>query len=510
MIKRTDSEINAEYIFELGGEDEREIIFTIQNRTLYNKFDKFILPIILENFEYNKDFELFFFNMLYDYINSEVKDEITKVIHRDYDIILNNLHKIKEYVDKWFKTKDLDYSQFADIKKRKHDSIFLTGDQIETLIRYSIYLKFYMLIFATNYNMPQEEINKGFEILSKETDDKNIFHDLFEFVQMILNTYKKTNDKLFNLLKKSIGTSPNDLIFEIFSFILKNTITSFDITKNPVIYLSVTVKQYIGWFLKSTFDKNVSYLDIKNKDEYDNALLNTEMDSSNEFSNSIDFVGDFINEYEMKRIVEFIRFNLKKYNIDIDDFEKRLINLNQTPFQLYIVFPMIAKIFGFDYTYLTYLDSIESYYLQIFFKYILNIISYNDNYILQLCNLGSKELFIESKKNVVYKNINYLEKNINLHNHSDIIIIVKMLDNIFKQIENENYNFYNDTIEPLKQKKKLMQSLLSFFKLYFEDNFNYSYIKSKVFGILNYYNKENIYSEIDNIVKEIENDSEVV
>jgi hypothetical protein len=171
---------------------------------------------------------------------------------------------------------------------------------------------------------------------------------------------------------------------------------------------------------------------------------------------------------------------------------------------------MIAKIFGFDYTYLTYLDSIESYYLQIFFKYILNIISYNDNYILQLCNLGSKELFIESKKNVVYKNINYLEKNINLHNHSDIIIIVKMLDNIFKQIENENYNFYNDTIEPLKQKKKLMQSLLSFFKLYFEDNFNYSYIKSKVFGILNYYNKENIYSEIDNIVKEIENDSEVV
>lgn len=417
---------------------------------------------------------------------------------------------MKEYIDIWFESQNFDYSQFADIRKRKHDSIFLTSDQIETLIRYSIYLKFYMLIFSTNYSMPQEELNKGFQILSKETDDKNIFHDLFEFVQMILNTYKKTNDKLFNLLKKSIGTSPDDLIFEIFSFILKNTITTLDITRNPVIYLSVTVKQYIGWFLKSTFDKNVSYLDITNKDEYDNTLLNTELDLSSDFSNSIDFIGDFINDYEMNRIIEFIKFNLKKYNINIEDFEKRLSKLNQTPFQLYIVFPMISKIFGFDYTYLTYLDSIQSYYLQIFFKYVLNIISYNDNYLFQLCNLGSKDIFVETKMNVVYKNINYLEKNINLYNHSDIIIIVKMLDNIYKHLDHTNYNFYNDTKEVIRQKKKVMQSLLSFFKLYFEDNFNYSYIKSKVLSILNYYNKEDIYSEIDNIVKEIENDSEVV
>jgi hypothetical protein len=509
MIKRTDGEIVAEYSFELEG-DDRKITFVIQNRTLYNKFDKFILPIINENFEYNKEFEIFFFNMFYEYIHSEVIDQITEIKHRDYNIILQNLYKVKEYADKWFETQNFDYTQFADIKKRKHDSIFLTADQIETLIRYSVYLKFYMLIFATNYSMPQEELNKGFEILSEETDDKNIFHDLFEFVQMILNTYKKTNDKLFNLLKKSIGISPDDLIFEIFSFILKNTITSLDITRNPVIYLSVTVKQYIGWFLKSTFDKNVSYLDITNKDEYDNTLLSIEMDSSSESVNSIDFIGDFINDYELTRIIEFIRFNLRKYNINIKEFEKRLAKLNQTPFQLYIVFPMISKIFGFDYTYLTYLDSIQSYYLQIFFKYILNIISYNDNYILQLCNLGSKELFTESKMNVIYKNINYLEKNINLFNYSDIIIVIKMLDNIYKQLESTNYNFYNDTVEIIKQKKKVMQSLLSFFKLYFEDNFNYSYIKSKVLSILNYYNKEDLYSEIDNIVKEIENDTEVV
>lgn len=347
MIKKVNSGVIGEYIFQLD-EDDREISFVIQNKTLYNKFDKFILPIINENFEFNKEFEKFFFNVFYDYIHSSVKDEITEIIHRDYSIIIDNLLKMKEYIDIWFESQNFDYSQFADIRKRKHDSIFLTSDQIETLIRYSIYLKFYMLIFSTNYSMPQEELNKGFQILSKETDDKNIFHDLFEFVQMILNTYKKTNDKLFNLLKKSIGTSPDDLIFEIFSFILKNTITTLDITRNPVIYLSVTVKQYIGWFLKSTFDKNVSYLDITNKDEYDNTLLNTELDLSSDFSNSIDFIGDFINDYEMNRIIEFIKFNLKKYNINIEDFEKRLSKLNQTPFQLYIVFPMISKIFGFD------------------------------------------------------------------------------------------------------------------------------------------------------------------
>lgn len=448
---------------------------------------------------FGDEFVTFYDNMLHNYYNSKISDLLEPDIeYKDLKSISKDIPKLMKYCNDWFESKKINYSQYADIKKKKKDSIYMNEDQIKEILKYSTYLKLMVPFLYTKSKMKSEHLDKAFSILGKNLSDLDVFRDLFEFVQMILNQYKNTDSVLFDLLKRSINISTGDLIFSIYSSVVNNAIVSLDIDKNPIIFIKVTIESTIKWFLKTSFDKNVVYIDIKNTEEYQNALLEeeTEMENTN-----IDFISDVANEIEIKKFISFIRLNMKRNKIDINNFEQTCSKLNQTPFQLYIIFPILCNILGFDYSFLCRLTPLESYYLQIGFKYVLRSISYMDDYLLAYCDVGTDVIFSDNKKlNNAYKDLNYVDSNINLFNNSDPTIVVKILDNLNSSLAYDYVNLLNGTKLPaLKMQKKLMSSLNIILKTYFSEKFEYSVIKKNLVSAIDSVQKEILYENVTNV-----------
>lgn len=124
-----------------------------------------------------------------------------------------------------------------------------------------------------------------------------------------------------------------------------------------------------------------------------------------------------------------------------------------------------------------------------------------DDYLLAYCDVGTDVIFSDNKKlNNAYKDLNYVDSNINLFNNSDPTIVVKILDNLNSSLAYDYVNLLNGTKLPaLKMQKKLMSSLNIILKTYFSEKFEYSVIKKNLVSAIDSVQKEILYENVTNV-----------
>ena len=176
--------------------------------------------------------------------------------------IIDNIPKLKEYVNKYLDHRAIDFSQFVDFKKAKKNSILFEPQEIEQIIRLSCYLKIYSIIsnnkkLKLGQSMHREVYNK----LASEIIDTEVIRKIHDIIKTKTFRYKLTDKYMWEYIRNVQGKDIGTHIIEIFNFIMNHILILCEEDKNPITYFVGVIDESIKWFLRSVYKGSTIYDD---------------------------------------------------------------------------------------------------------------------------------------------------------------------------------------------------------------------------------------------------------
>ena len=237
--------------WKLEKDNSEELAIKLISSTITNKFH--IVTKYIENVSevIGPDFDQWFFKLLNDCKNEEEK----------YLILVDNVDKLKSYIDLFMDKMNFDFSIFVDMSKVKKNSILFTVDDIEKIIRLSGYLKLYSVISNSDLRLGQRLHKKIYNLIAKDIIKTDIVYKIFNVIKTKTFRYNITDRYMWDYIKMIQCKSIDVHVVEIFNFIMNYILVLCEEDRNPITYFVSVVEESVKWFLRSVYKSSIVYDD---------------------------------------------------------------------------------------------------------------------------------------------------------------------------------------------------------------------------------------------------------
>jgi len=282
-------------------------------------------------------------------------------------VLISNIGKLKEFINQYLESTDVDYNSFVDQTKVKKNSILFEANEIEMILKLASYLKIYALFSnSENYCVSQQIHREIYNKLCEDILNTEIVSKIFNVVKTKTFRYNLTDKFMWEYIKtiqcKDIGVH----VIEIFNFIMNNILILCEEDKNPITYFVGVVDESVKWFLRSVYKGTIVYDDsISTEDIHGSDRDNLKTYSYNDTLGRL----KSISYNKIYDILERKNLSLTDDDQYIIDFNNRLATIEHiSPLCTSLVFPLLAKITKIPYIHYKTISpehsSILSYYLQ--------------------------------------------------------------------------------------------------------------------------------------------------
>jgi len=285
------------------------------------------------------------------------------------EIFVNNIHKLKVYVDEYMESTNIDYTKFVDLTKAKKNSILFSPDEIKNILRLSCYLKVYSVISNNEEMAFGKTLHK--QIYNKLADnviETDIASKLFDVIKTKTFRYNLSDKYMWDYIKKIQCKDIGSHIIEIFNFIMNYIMVLCEDDKNPITYFVGVIDQSVKWILRSVYKGTIVYDDSISTEDIHGININNLLTYS--FNDTLG---------RIKAIAyEKIHNQLEKSSsltMDEEVSDKDLVNFNNrieqieyiSPLCTSMVFPLLSRMTNISYVHFKTISpdhaSILSYYL---------------------------------------------------------------------------------------------------------------------------------------------------
>ena len=292
------------------------------------------------------------------------------------DKLREDIVYLKNYVDQYVDSKDINFDKFVDRSKAKKGSILFEPDEIEQIIKTSGYLKLYSVI-SNNKNIPS---NKGlrkkiYNIIVDEISDQEIVFKIFNVVRTRTFRYHLTDRYMWEYIKMIQCKSIDVHTVEIFNFIMNSIIILCEEDKNPITYFVGVVDESVKWFLRSVYKKSIIYDDsISTEDIHGLNVDNLKTYTYNDTLGRLKGIAyeKIYNDIEKESVMVIEDQEKNGGNDAITDFQRRVLNVEHvSPLCESLVFPLLAAMTEIPYKHFHTLSPEHSIILSTYLQRIL-------------------------------------------------------------------------------------------------------------------------------------------
>jgi len=400
----------------------------IPNTTLTKNFDVITDFFTELSNTLGKEFDKHIYALLSDYQTCNTDDD-------RFNLLKNNAKSIAEYSCDFINKKGIDYTAFADDKKRIEDSIFFEANEIKKIILLSEAFKIYSLFSNRKEGLCLDyfrKINTQFVDLFEADDVIDKIFSLIESIYYVKNGQKEKRGK-------------SDEILLSFNSILSKTLPICLYDKNPIVFFVHIIKNKKKWRVQgikekvayshededgyiyededeSDWDKPVSLL---MKEAYNITLRELETISracliKKSREKGIKFLPDSIKKIEyISPLWEFMVAGLLSKAISIKYYDLKRQNPRRTALLSFYFADKMKPIFSNKYQYLFYLADFYATsqppdFTQYRLKNVSKLIERTLNYYgMRLANIGGSrvsfargiETFVGKMNNTRFRNI---------------------------------------------------------------------------------------------------------
>lgn len=336
--------------------DDNIIDLRLQSSSITNKF--FILTNFVQGISnyYNDEFDKWFFNLI-----DSCKDEENKSKN-----IFLNIQQLKDFVNGYIDSENIDFSKFVDESKAKKNSILFMPDEIEKIIKLSGYLKVYSFISnSETLKVGQRLHTEIYNKIASDIIDTEIIRKIFNIVKTKTFRYNLTDRAMWDYIKtvqcKDIGIH----VIEIFNFIMNNILVLCETDRNPITYFVGVIDESVKWFLRSVYKGSIVYDDsVSTEDIQGINVNNLKTYSYNDTLGRLKGIA-------FEKIYEDLEKNIS-VNLEPDEhifkFHNRVSQIEYvSPLSECLVYPILSKATEIPYNYFKTLSpehsAVLSYYL---------------------------------------------------------------------------------------------------------------------------------------------------
>ncbi len=252
--------------YEIFKDDEKIHDLNLITSTVTNKY--YIITDFVENMSktLGEEFDEWFSNFICGYhkLYIQPKKQLSEETFESedcYTFVVKNVPKLKEYVDKYIKSLDIDFTRYVNMSKVKKGSILFEPEEIESIIKISGYLKLYSFISNSEEKFGRRLETKIYNLLVDELTTKEIISKIYNVVKAKTYRYNLTDKYMWDYLKLMQSKSIDSYVIEIFNFIMNSIIVLCEETKNPITYFVGVVDESVKWFLRSVYKGSITYDD---------------------------------------------------------------------------------------------------------------------------------------------------------------------------------------------------------------------------------------------------------
>jgi len=293
---------------------------------------------------------------------------------KDFATIVENIDKLKGFVDKYIDESDLDFSKFVDVSKAKKGTILFMPDEIEMIIRASGYLKLYSVISnSQDMQLSRKLHGEAYNMIITDIVKSEVAAKIFNVVKTKTYKYNMTDKYMWEYIKMIQCKSIDVHTVEIFNFIMNSILVLCEEDKNPITYFVGVVDESVKWFLRSVYKKTVIYDDsISTEDIHGMNIDNLKTYSYNDTLGRLKGIAyeKIYQDLDKSSIMLIDEDNESDKNIT--EFQNRILDVEFiSPLCDCLVFPILSKMTNIPYTHFTTLSPEHATILSLYVKRIL-------------------------------------------------------------------------------------------------------------------------------------------
>jgi len=253
---------------------ETPVTLNLVSSTTTNKF--YIVAGWIQNLSefFGEEFDAWFWDFINRYENSplnyDIKDiiEVTNQENNKFEIISNEVEKIKDFVDRYIEGKNFDFAQFVNTKKMKKNKIIFTESDVKQIITVSGYLKIYAIISnSKTSSLPTYLHKKIYNKFVDEFSQSDIVKKIYNICRTKTYRYNMTDKYMWEYLREKQSRDPESYIIETFNFLMSHILTLCKPDRNPITYFVTVVDSGLKWFLRTRYDSYISYSELSSTED---------------------------------------------------------------------------------------------------------------------------------------------------------------------------------------------------------------------------------------------------
>jgi len=383
--------------------------------SILNKFE-FIIDLsrdMSSNDGMGKEYSKWLFDVLHDYESAYLKDMqkikddeekrkkliesgninksidntvIDDTLNHRYNLLKDNIEKIKYFVDKFYSSIEFDFSQFATFEKRSKKlsskAILFNKDDIKNVLYVSSYMKIYCLIsYSTKHALGINLHRQIYNELIADFIESDVVEKIYNIVKTKTYKYNMTDKAMWEYLKNFQGKSIDAHIGETFNFLLNNILVFCEYNKNPITFMVIVIDNNSRWVLHSIYVHNIQY--EGNLSTEDIHTITSDNLKTYAYNQSL---GQLKSLAYMK-IEKQVEQDILAKNLEIDDESKiesmisnEIVDINNridsidkhSPIHHCLTFPLISKICDIPYYHMKTIDAKHACVLSLYLRQLLS------------------------------------------------------------------------------------------------------------------------------------------
>lgn len=297
------------------------------------------------------------------------------------EYIKTNIQKMKDFVDRYIDTLEIDFSKFVDTSKAKKGTILFLPDEIEKISRASGYLKLYSLIFNSDLKLSRNLHRASYNLIIDSIVNSEVVFKIFNIVKTKTYRYNLTDRYMWEYIKMIQCKTIDVHTVEIFNFIMNSILVLCEEDKNPITYFVGVVEESVKWFLRSVYKRNVIYDDsISTEDIHGLNIDNLKTYSYNDTLGRLKGIAyEQIYKELDKNSSMLITCNDEEADKEITEFQRRVLEIEFiSPLSECLVFPILSTITEIPYTHFRTLSAEHSAVLSVYIHRLLKKVFKNE------------------------------------------------------------------------------------------------------------------------------------
>jgi len=393
--------------------------------------------------------------------------------------VVNNIQQIKDYVNAYMDSTEMDYSQFVDVTKIKKNSILFQPDEIQKILQLSCYLKIYSVIFnSESIKLGQTLHREVYNKFASEIVETDVVRKIYDVIKTKTFRYNLTDRFMWEYIKNVQGKDIGVHIIEIFNFIMNNILVLCEENKNPITYFVGVIDESVKWFLRSVYKGSIVYDDSISTEDIQG--INTDNLKTYSYNDTLGRLKGIAYEKIYEQLQKQGTMTMEKIDDDefIVSFHERASGINYTsPLCETLVFPLLSQMTKIPYHHFKTLSpehaAILSVYVQTLMRKIFGTEYKHMVALLNFYPLRSPSISTTYKIKAVHDYINIQQEVLDFYGFNTKILPHNLLCHYVGRVSRVDF------CDILSGKKmggiplsKIEQDMIRFYTLYFAGHMN--------------------------------------